>query len=55
MKLLGVVLVPDLLVAAHLFEDADGDHGCWRGVGRDAVFDEDGAAGDGGGADFGAS
>lgn len=45
-------LILDLLVAAHLVQDPQGDHGRRSRRGRQAVADEDGAAGDGLGAHF---
>lgn len=53
MKLLRVVLVPHLLVPAHPLQHADGHGGGRRRSRRQAVLDEDGAAGDGLGADLG--
>lgn len=53
MELLRVVLVPHLLVPAHPLQHADGHGGGGRRSRRQAVLDEDGAAGDGLGADLG--
>lgn len=54
MKLLRVVLVPDLLVSAHPLQHTNSHSRRRSRRGRQAVLDKDGAAGDGFGADLGA-